>query len=196
MDLNALPSKIRGPVSRTLSHYYRDVAGNHQHRDALAALREDFNQTNKGYGITNLYIELSLYYEQINRYLNVFPSNQILFLRQEKLNTSTTLVLEEVLDFLQLEKIDLIINDKLNQTLLPKNNFVKRLVGLKEYIPSFLLSKIKKHKKLFFDRPNEQEVNDVVYEFIQGKVNEDWIKTQQLIVKWKTPLKSKKIKPK
>lgn len=176
---------VRDPVSRTLSHYYMDVAGNKQHRDPLVALREDFNQMNKGYCITNLYVELSLYYEQINRYLNIFPANQILILRQEDLNTSSTPVLEEIVQFLQIEKNDFIINDKINQTLLPKNNFIKRLVGLKEYIPSFLLSKFKKHKKLFFDRANKQEVNNEVYEFIQSKVSEDWIKTEQLIVKWR-----------
>ena len=162
-----------------------DVAGNRQHNDPLVVLREDFNQMNKGYGITNLYVELSLYYEQINRYLNIFPANQILILRQEELNTASTPVLEEIDQFLQIEKHNYITNDKINQTLLPKNNFVKRLMGLKEYIPGFLLSKFKKHKKLFFERANKQEVNNEVYEFLQAKLSEDWVKTQKLIVKWR-----------
>ena len=74
---------LREPVSRTISHYNMDLNSGRNTGGMLEDPKSDFGSKEKGYFISNLYLDLSLYYNQVKRYLNVFPKEQILILRFE-----------------------------------------------------------------------------------------------------------------
>ncbi|ELR97382.1 sulfotransferase [Gloeocapsa sp. PCC 73106] len=85
---------LRDPVERVISHYlHRYIAGteNLQINDALAKLEN------------NDYIYESMYFLQLQQYLNYFPDANILILTLEDLSTNTQQSLEKIFKFLEIE---------------------------------------------------------------------------------------------
>jgi hypothetical protein len=69
---------LRNPIDRAYSHFLMD----HENeivgwRDFLAGVAADYASRSKGWGISNLYVELGLYYEQVKRFLDVFPRERV-----------------------------------------------------------------------------------------------------------------------
>src|SRR5437667_3118215 len=65
---------LRDPVERAYSHYLMDVREGRQDLPFLQALERDWNRSKKGWSVSQLYVELGLYAEQVRRYLEVFGS--------------------------------------------------------------------------------------------------------------------------
>jgi hypothetical protein len=97
---------LRDPVERAYSHYLMDVREGLQNLPFPKALQEDWNRPEKGWSVSQLYVELGLYAEQVRRYLNVFGSEQVLILTFEDLTKSALngkSVVADVLRFLGLD---------------------------------------------------------------------------------------------
>jgi len=96
---------LRDPVERAYSHYLMDVREGLQELPFCEALERDWNQSKKGWSISQLYVELGLYAEQVRRYLEVFGSQQVLILMFDELANSALngkSVVADVLQFLGL----------------------------------------------------------------------------------------------
>jgi Sulfotransferase family len=96
---------LRDPVERAYSHYLMDVREGRQDLPFREALQSDWNQNNKGWSVSQLYVELGLYAEQVRRYLDVFGSQQVLILMFDELTSSVLngkSVVANVLQFLGL----------------------------------------------------------------------------------------------
>jgi len=77
---------LRDPVVRAHSHYLMDF------REGLIdcpltvdLLRQDFEQEKKGFGVSRLYVDLGLYHNQVERYLQTFGTSQVLVLQSDDL---------------------------------------------------------------------------------------------------------------
>jgi hypothetical protein len=79
---------LRDPVERAYSHYLMDVREGLQELPFRHALQKDWNRTKKGWSVSQLYVELGLYAEQVRRYLEVFGPEQTLILMFEDLTNS------------------------------------------------------------------------------------------------------------
>lgn len=79
---------LRDPVERAFSHYLMDVREGLQDLPFLEALQEDWNQSKKGWSVSQLYVELGLYAEQVRRYLEVFGPERVLVLMFEEFTKS------------------------------------------------------------------------------------------------------------
>jgi len=176
---------LREPVSRTFSHYLMDLSANGQSKnDILFNLKEDYNNPQKGYCISNLYLELSLYTEQVKRYLKIFPKNQILILRFEDLSENPQRFTNNIFDFIGIDPDNNIdYTSKFNQTTQPKNQLIKKIVRFKNYIPGFILKLIKKNKSVFYKPSDKTFISDEAKGFVENIVNEDWVNCQQLLKK-------------
>ncbi|WP_299160569.1 sulfotransferase [uncultured Eudoraea sp.] len=175
---------VREPVSRTFSHFFMDVMGGRQNTKCiLQSLKEDFENESKGYGITNLYIDMSLYHDQIERYLNVFPRDQILITSFEQLSKNPTTFMNQVFEFAELNPKDCHLNfdTKFNQTVLPKNKLIEFLLQYKNQIPKPLNKLGKKYKSVFFKKKRNKIIPKDANEYVEKIVIEDWIKTNELI---------------
>ncbi|MBV8775144.1 MAG: sulfotransferase [Deltaproteobacteria bacterium] len=96
---------LRDPVERAYSHYLMDVREGRQDLSFREALQQDWKQSQKGWSVSQLYVELGLYAQQVQRYLDVFGSQQVLILLFDELTNSALngkSVLANVLDFLGL----------------------------------------------------------------------------------------------
>lgn len=68
---------LRDPVERAYSHYLMNLREGLQRRPFFEALQEDWNRPQKGWGVSQLYVELGLYAEQVRRYLATFGPEQV-----------------------------------------------------------------------------------------------------------------------
>ncbi len=93
---------LRDPVERAYSHYLMDVREGWVRAPFDQALREDWNQRSKGFGVSHLYIELGLYYDQVKRYLDLFGRSQVRILMLGNLNKFPARTVTEVFEFLEL----------------------------------------------------------------------------------------------
>lgn len=91
---------LRDPVDRAFSHYLMDVREGVQRSSFKEALIEDYSRKEKGYGVSHLYVELGMYGEQIGRYLQTFPPEQLLILFFDDLVNREGQFLGSLCDFL------------------------------------------------------------------------------------------------
>ena len=80
---------VRDPIDRMRSHYLHEVAALRERRPVERALREN-----------PIYLDLSRYATQLERYLDHFPREQLLVVRAEDLFTDPSVVLPGVYDFI------------------------------------------------------------------------------------------------
>lgn len=178
---------LRDPLERILSHYYADVSGGFQvENNALERIKSDYYTKEKGWGITNLYIELSKYKEQVDRYLEIFNPNQILILDFKELQTDPKLFFERITKFLSIEPF--IVESKLvsNQTAMPKIRVISYLHHF--YQKHFKNTKInsfinqEKLKSILFKKPNKISLELLKNEFgnlLKSEIEYYKLKTQK-----------------
>jgi len=119
---------LRDPFERILSHYYADVStGIQEDKNPLITIKSDYNEKIKGWGITNLYIELSQYKEQVERYYKLFNPNQIQVLDFKELQTMPNLFFGKITNFLGIKHFTPNKNLASNQTYIPKNKLASHM---------------------------------------------------------------------
>jgi len=149
---------LRNPVERAFSHWLMDLRGGlNLEKDFLKAIEKDYNQKEKGWGKSHLYIELGLYYEQIKRYLDTFPKEQVKIMFFDDLKKDSKKFMNEIFEYLDLNPIELDTNKRYNKAQLPKNRLIYNLAKniysyelVKKLIPGFISKKIK--NKLMTDK--------------------------------------------
>ena len=117
---------LRDPVERAFSHYSMDLRLGHvkQSLDELF----DLGLNNKDNLFFQQYILLGQYYEQVNRYIEVFGRENICVKFYDELKLDASSFYSDILKFLQQENdhnID--FNQPFNKSKLPSNKFIKWL---------------------------------------------------------------------
>ena len=149
---------LRNPVDRAFSHYLMNLQlGLTDNTDFLSEFFEDLQKTEKGWGISHLYLELGLYYEQVKRYLDFFTNKNVKIVLYEDFKSQPEKVLKEIFCFLGVKRdIFIDFSKKFNVSTFPKfprlNAFLKKnVVSFKSYNPHGVKKFIKKnYKRMFF----------------------------------------------
>lgn len=152
---------LRQPVERAYSHYLMNLR---EWLDLEApfihALERDFAARVKGWGISQLYVELGLYSDQVSRYLRLFPESQIKIFLYEDFKNDPVGFIKELCTFLEiapfamsaryvseLENAAAVPKYHISAAYLPILNALKRNVGAilpdeaKKWIKNLVLSK-------------------------------------------------------
>lgn len=179
---------LRNPVERTFSHYLMALRYGFTTSSLQEAVRKDQRKHKKGWGQSELFIELGLYFEQLRRYFDTFPSHQIKIILFEDLVLDAEKTMSDIYEFLGVESTKTIDLAARNQAEIPRssrlNKFmadsgIKQIAGkalnknLKEKIKPVLFSKDK--SKVRFTRRDKQ--------FLLSFFQEDINKTSRLIGK-------------
>ena len=175
---------LRDPVERAFSHYLMALRFGFTHLPFREALDKDISKTDKGWGKSELFIELGLYYEQVKRYLDVFPAEHVKIFLFDDLKRTPEKVIEECFTFLQVDNIELPGLEKHNEALVPRNPKINNILartGIKRVIINALPEKLKGNLKslLFNTRFPELSVDDK--EFLKEIYKSDIEKTAGLI---------------
>ena len=86
----------------------------------LSATLKDYESTQKGWGMSMLYVELGKYFEQVKRFFNTFNKDQIFLILYEDWRFSNEDVLGKLFKFLGIERISLPRHNKNTNKLLPR----------------------------------------------------------------------------
>ena len=95
---------LRDPIQRAQSHYLMDYReGLINEPFTVEMLQRDYERSDKGFGVSYLYVDLGLYYEQVKRYLETFGPDRVLILQFEDMVRDTDAALARVARFLDLD---------------------------------------------------------------------------------------------
>ncbi len=177
---------LRNPVERAFSHFLMDVKGGRESGNFIDALKSDMNKKEKGWGISNVYVEIGLYYEQVKRYLDKFPSNQVKIILYEDYRTNATIILNEICEFLNIDSdFEFEFSREHNKAMIPRSGFVAFIIRqnkLKNFVLD-LLPKTGKRiiKKLFYSENNLPKLLTEDRKYLVELYKEDIQKLSKLI---------------
>ena len=68
---------LRNPITRAFSHYLMNVGSQYKQISFKEELENDLKKNTKGWGISHIYLELGSYHEQVKRYIDNFPPENV-----------------------------------------------------------------------------------------------------------------------
>jgi Sulfotransferase family len=139
---------LRDPVARAWSHYQMDLRLGYAARSFSEELAQDFRRPAKGWGQSRLYLEQGLYFEQVKRYLAIFPRSQVFIMFAEEMRTNLPGALSKLYRFLDVAPDFAPPKPpSANEAALPRwvgVNYIARRSGLVELAGKILPSAIKR----------------------------------------------------
>jgi len=118
---------LREPFSRAVSLYNHQRRSMLESHDMIEGFAKESERIKKGYDYGFHYKTSGLYYEQVKRYFEVFPKEQILVLDFEDLIKEPKVLLKKILYFYGITDIDesSLYLPKENRTGIPKNKLLQ-----------------------------------------------------------------------
>ena len=152
----------------------------------IESISNDYLNSYKGWGISNLYVELGLYYEQVKRYFDLFPVNDIKVYLYEDFKHKPNRVVKDIFRFLNLRHYKKINYSKeLLKGEVPKHNKLNYLIhyyGIEKTISYVLPKYIKnKIKKIWFKEKTPLKLNKNNEKQMEKYFNNDIVKLEKLI---------------
>lgn len=121
---------LRDPVKRAHSHYLMDLT--------MGCVNTSFGEIirdQKRYPIHfQQYVELGLYYNQIQRYLSIFGSENVKILTTEQLRANTETIMREMCEFLQIEPFEFDLSKMENTFKQVRMKPLSKLINSKLYL--------------------------------------------------------------
>lgn len=178
---------LRNPIDRMISHFKMDIMNGRIPLTSLSVAIEKDLKKNQVWGNASLYVELSLYSNQITRYLNVFPRNQILFLDFNIISKKPNELNSILSDFLN-RPIEMVDIDEKHQnksyyfpkfiTVISKLKIIKKIARYLGIIKTLKLLKLKFGQ----DFKSIQNQNDYfISTSLQQELKSDYKRTLKLI---------------
>lgn len=121
---------LRDPVQRAWSQYIMNLReGKTMERDFLKEVEQDQRRESKGWGVNHQYLALGMYAEQVERYLDVFPRDQVHVLLHEQFKEDPRKTMRQVFEITGVDPMeDLDASGKYNEAAVPRNAVLNRLL--------------------------------------------------------------------
>ncbi len=181
---------LRDPVERAYSHFLMKLReGEISNMNFLEEVLEDYNAPQKGWGISHLYVELGLYYEQVKRFYNIFPESNIKVVLFDEFKKNENAVCKDIFKFLGVNENEYIdFSLKSNTAKFPKYpilNLIAVKTGkfIKKFIPEKARKKMRENYNNFFMNKEKPVLSEKDYGKIMSFFIEDLEKLEQLINK-------------
>ncbi|MCO5249644.1 MAG: sulfotransferase [Chitinophagales bacterium] len=113
---------LRNPAERAFSQYVMNLKqGKILENDFLKEIVEDDKRQVKGWGANHQYLMIGKYYEQLKRYYDIFPKDQIKVFLFDDFKTNPNAVVKEMFDFLAVDSnLEIDTSKKVNEGGVPK----------------------------------------------------------------------------
>lgn len=112
---------LRHPAERAFSQYIMNLKqGKTLEKDFLKEIVTDDAKAVKGWGANHQYLFVGKYYEQVKRYLDIFPKEQVGIFLYEDYNEDTDATLKQIFRFLGITEQVSIATGKHNQGGMPR----------------------------------------------------------------------------
>ncbi|MBP8822286.1 MAG: sulfotransferase [Flavobacteriales bacterium] len=121
---------LRDPVQRAWSQYIMNLReGKTLEQDFLKEVEQDDKRARKGWGVNHQYLALGRYAEQVERYLALFPKEQVHILLHERFKEDPMATMRHLFSTIgvaPMEAMDL--SGKFNEAAVPRNALLNRLL--------------------------------------------------------------------
>jgi len=139
---------LRDPVERAFSHYAQHVMLGHEHLSFEEAIEREEERKKAGWRWHYQYLAQSKYYEQVKRYYELFPKENILVLLFDDLKNDPKNFLIKLLKFIDVNpSVDGIEFKIYNKTGMPKNravyNFLYKKNNFRKTVGLFIPKSVK-----------------------------------------------------
>lgn len=177
---------LRNPVDRAFSHYLMDLRIGYETEDFMTALKKDIARNPKGWGISNMYIEIGQYYEQVKRFMEIFPKEQLHIYFFDDFIKNPEATMKDIFRFLGVnEETGIDFSKKYNPSFIPKNKFISKLntrKRVKDWLKSVLPKSVKsKFKKTFYTDKDLPRIKPDERKFLQRIFSDDVEKLSKLL---------------
>ena len=177
---------LRNPVNRTFSHFNAELRDGRVLNDKfIKGVMEDYERGEGG--CKKHFIEQSLYYEQIKRYLNIFPKNNVKVVLYEDYKKDIRRFCSDLFEFIGVSP-DVEINfvSRKNQSFTPKfhkvNSLAKRFRRrFKTFFPKGISPFLKGIYNFLIMEKNKPLLSGEERAYLLSFFKEDILKTQELI---------------
>lgn len=178
---------LRNPVSRAWSQYLMNIR---EAKTTCDGLIEEFEYDRKrphtGWGVSHQYLELGHYAEQLKRYYERFPKNQIHVVLYEDYRKSPEEVLRGICQFLQVrEDFSFDFSEQRNRASRPRSEGLNRalvntgiLKAVKGIIPRSFRDR---GKKLLYTEKGLPEMTEPERDYLIGYYQEEVESLEQLL---------------
>jgi len=177
---------LRNPYERTLSHYNMALKYGFVNKSFAESLKQDIDKKNKAWGQSELFIELSSYFYQVERYFNIFPKKQVKIILFEDLVEKQEDTLNSIYDFLGITKIAIPHNIHKNKGEIPRFPTINKLLydfGANKFINSYKIfpNAKKKLKTILLKKTKSKEIPVNVIQILRPYFLEEIQNTAKLI---------------
>ncbi|MCF8308550.1 MAG: sulfotransferase domain-containing protein [Bacteroidales bacterium] len=176
---------LRNPMERAVSHYQMALRYGHTRLGFRQAIETDMNKNPKGWGISELYIELGLYYQQLKRYFDLFPAENIKVLLLDDFKEDPQRTVKDCQRFLGVKEITPNAYEIYNKARIPRFKLFNKFItesGIKKLLKKQLPGRVQeKLKDRLFSEGEELDVTKEDIVFLKTIYREDIEKTSRLI---------------
>jgi hypothetical protein len=184
---------LRDPIERAYSQYLQLVKYSGIKSSFYDELMRDYKNQEKLYGVSQLYIELGMYYEQVKRYFDIFGREQVKVIIFEEFIQHIEQTVNEVLAFLGVNYTVSSVREQYNPYSLPRSP-LSRLVfaffrwlrarNIKFYkilalLPDSLVESAP--EKILFKRAQKPKMEPEAVKFLQEIYRDDVRKLESLL---------------
>lgn len=174
---------LRNPISRAFSHYLMALKYGFTDLDFRSAVESDRSKPEKGWGISELFLELGNYAAQIQRFLDYFPKEQIFIRLTEDLASEH--FYDELCDFLEVEYHSPKKAEKSNEagvSRLPKLNKWMTQNDVKKKLGGILPKRFRDGmKKIYYTNVNLPTLSESDRQYLIEYYADDIYRTAQII---------------
>ncbi|MFI5134805.1 MAG: sulfotransferase family protein [Chitinophagales bacterium] len=177
---------LRNPAERAFSHYLMDLRIGYETDDFMTALKKDMARDPKGWGISNMYVEIGQYYGQVKRFMEIFPKEQLRIYLFDDFVKNPEATMKDIFRFLGVsEKTQIDFGKKYNPSFIPKNKIISKLntqKQVKDWLKSVLPKSVKSNfKKTFYTDKDLPKIKPEERKFLQDIFHDDVMKLSQLL---------------
>lgn len=130
---------LRNPVDRLYSHYVMNIRHLLEPLSLEKAIEQEEERINNNWGWDWHYTKVGMYSQQIKRYLNYFPPEQLKILFYDDFREDPVGVMKEIYQYLGVDdSFVLNIKRRKNEGYLPKNKLVHKFLFTSNPLKSFL----------------------------------------------------------
>ena len=176
---------LRQPAERAFSHYMANLRDGRTTLPFRKEIEFDDAKPIHGWGISHLYFELGLYYDQVKRYLDIFPRDQVKILLFDDLKNNRQQLLVELFSFLHIDHHNGInTTEAYNEARVPRSAGLIKLItqtGLKRKIFRLLPANSRDGLKSLFFKAEKPLFRPEDREWMTNRYREDILRLEELL---------------
>ncbi len=177
---------LRNPVERAISQYYMECRIGTACEPFGSLLNQDLAAPRKLWGNSRLYVELGRYVEQVARYLDQFPREQVKIIVYDDLRADFHGVITDILTFLGVDPaLQPPAVGSSNSARVPRAahiNYLLNRLGVKNLINRTLPQPvIELGKRLYYCSPNDNGVTEADRERLRALLADEVVALSQLL---------------